>query len=300
MKPLVVITPRGFHSYGQDLVSQLEESGWRVDVNDTGKTLSRETFLKKCQDATALVVGTDTCDHQFFDIANQLKLIIKFGVGTDNINLERASKEAVKVERCIGTNANAVAELTLGLIFSLCRKLPNRIMDVRNHQWNKTTGIELTGKTIGILGYGRIGQRVGAIAKAIGMNVLSYDINSPYPLTELLPKCDFISIHMPLTKETENLIDQKEFQLMKPSCFLINTARGGIVNEEALLDALQTKQIAGAAFDVFTSEPAKGEIFEQLIKLEQFYLTPHIASRTEQAERNTAQMATKYLLDFIK
>ena len=184
------------------------------------------------------------------------------------------------------------------------------ISDTRAHKWLKQTGYELEGKTIGIVGFGAIGKKVAQMAFGLGMKVLTYD---PYYIDpeaaqafsvtvakfeDLLKRSDFVSLHIPLTPETTNYITMKELKTMKPSAVLINTARGGIVNEEDLFAALSANIIRAAYFDVLVNEPPQED--EPLLGLPNFYVTPHIASRSKEAEKNTADMATQIMIDALK
>lgn len=184
------------------------------------------------------------------------------------------------------------------------------IVNTREHGWAKLTGYEIQGKTIGIIGFGAIGKEVAKMAWGLGMRVMVFDTcQIPAELIEkfdlrvanmdeIIENADFITLHIPLTKETKNIISAKELRRMKPNAVLINTARGGIVDEAALYDALKNQTIRAAYFDVFTSEPPRED--EPLLTLGNFYLTPHIASRSAEAEKNTADIATRVILEALK
>lgn len=302
----VVITPRGYARYGEEAVHYFESKGISVDYNQTGLPYSYETFKKKATQADGLIVGVDNVDEELIAACPKLKVICKFGVGTDNIAVDHASKRGIHIERTLGTNTNAVAEHVMALLFADAKQLYASIDEVKSGNWKKRTGIELAGKTLSIIGFGEIGRRLAKLAVGIGMNVLAYDITDIDPdsidenikLTsyeESIQESDYISLHVPLTVKTKDLISFQEFEKMKTSSCLVNTARGGVVNEEALLQALKTGAIRSAAFDVFSDEPPVHNL--ELLEFEQFILTPHVASRTEESEKRTCNLSAKTVCD---
>ena len=210
----------------------------------------------------------------------------------------------------MGSNSRSVAETAISFVIADSKNLYESIADTRAQGWSKMTGYEIEGKTIGIAGFGAIGRKVAKMAYGLGMKVLAYD---PYYIDEetvkafdvevvsfedILKRADFVSLHMPLTKETKNMVSLEHMKMMKPNAVLINTARGGIVNEADLYVALTEKIIRAAYFDVLENEPPKED--EPLLGLPNFYLTPHIASRSKEAEKNTADMATQVIIDALK
>ncbi len=308
----ILITPRGYAKFGKEYKEKLERLGYTVDCNDSGKPLPREVFVEKAKQATGIIVGVDSCDRELLLQCKNLKAIVKFGVGVDNIDLETCKELGIQVGRCVGTNSNAVAEMTLSLMFACAKHLVSNAMQVKNHGWEKPTGMELFNKKIGILGFGNIGKNVARMAHGIGMDVYAYDIFdipenilSQYSAKQadveyILKNCDFISIHTPLTDETKNMISYDSFKMMKKNAVLVNAARGGIVDEEALLDALKSHKIFAAASDVFTSEPpVRSAWIDELLSLDNFILTSHIASRSREAEMNTVVRSTEVLLELL-
>uniref|UniRef100_UPI00403F0B8C phosphoglycerate dehydrogenase n=1 Tax=Candidatus Enterococcus willemsii TaxID=1857215 RepID=UPI00403F0B8C len=305
----IVITPRGFANYGQQEIQKLKDKGLDVDFNDTGAAYSVDVFLEKCKDADAVIVGVDKMNRAFLEQCKNLKVICKFGVGVDNIDIDYAEKNNIAVERTLGTNTNAVAEHVIALMFAQAKNIVATVEMVKNGGWEKPTGFELFNKTIGIVGFGAIGQQVAYYAKGLGMKVIIFDVvpiskeklqafdAKQVPFEEILIEGDYISLHLPLTVNTKNIISKKEFQLMKSSACLINTARGGIVDEDALLEALKSKEIRSACFDVFSTEPPEKN--HVLLQQANFILTSHIAARTVEAERRTCQTATKIILNTL-
>ena len=306
----IVVTPRGFAKCGLDNVKIIEDAGFTVEYNDTGNAYTKEEFYEKTNDADGVIVGVELVDKAYIDAHPKLKAVVKFGVGTDNIDLEYCREKGIFVGRTAGSNARSVAETAISFLFADSKNLYESIADTRAHKWTKQTGYELEGKTIGIVGFGAIGKKVAQMAFGLGMKVLTYD---PYfidgnaaqafcvevvELEEILKRSDFVSLHIPLTPETANYITLKELKTMKPNAVLINTARGGIVNEEDLFEALSKNVIRAAYFDVLVNEPPREE--EPLLGLPNFYVTPHIASRSREAEKNTADMATQIMIDALK
>ena len=306
----VVVTPRGFAKCGLDNVKIMNEAGLSVEYNDTGCAYTKEEFYQKTEDADGIIVGVEIVDKAFIDAHPQMKAVVKFGVGTDNIDVEYCKQKGIFVGRTVGSNSRSVAETAISFVIADSKNLFESIADTRAYGWSKMTGYEIEGKTIGIAGFGAIGRKVARMAYGLGMKVLAYD---PYyvdeetvkafevevvSFEEILKRADFVSLHMPLTDETKDLVSLEEMKKMKPNAVLINTARGGIVNEADLYVALTEKIIKAAYFDVLVNEPPAKD--EPLLGLSNFYLTPHIASRSKEAEKNTADMATQVIIDALK
>ncbi len=306
----IVVTPRGFAKCGLDNVKIMEEAGFCVEYNDTGHAYTKEEFYKKTEDADGVIVGVEIVDREYIDAHPKMKAVVKFGVGTDNIDVEYCKEKGIYVGRTVGSNSRSVAETAISFVIADSKNLFESIADTRAYGWSKMTGYEIEGKTIGIAGFGAIGRKVAKMAYGLGMKVLAYD---PYyvdeetvkafdveavSFEEILKRADLVSLHMPLTKETKNMVSLEHMKMMKPNAVLINTARGGIVNEADLYKALTEKIIKAAYFDVLENEPPKKD--EPLLGLPNFYLTPHIASRSKEAEKNTADMATQVIIDALK
>lgn len=308
----ILITPRGYARYGQEARKKLEAAGYELDINDTGKPLSRETFVEKLKESTGLIVGVEDCGADLLKECSHLKVIVKFGVGLDNIDQAACQELGIKVGRCVGSNSNAVAEYTVGMMFDAARHLSVNTAEVKNGGWSKPTGVELTGKTISIMGFGNIGQQVARMAHGLGMRVLAYDAFPVSPAVlekyeaqqvDLDTACrngDFITIHVPLLDSTRNMISSGQFEIMKPNAIVINAARGGIVDEKAQYEALKNQKIAAAVSDVFTVEPPVQEGWvKELLRMDNYIQTAHIASRSKEAEINTVNMATENILKLL-
>ena len=244
-------------------------------------------------DIEAVIVGVDEVTANVIRAAKKLKVIARYGVGIDTVDVEAATKQGVVVTNVLGANEESVADLTFGLILSLARKICRADSSVKQGKWESIVGVELWQKTLGVVGTGKIGRKVIKRAQGFEMNILAYDI-SPDPilvekygvqyvsLEVLLRNADFVSLHVPLTPETTGLVGGEQICLMKRCAYLINTARGKVVDQQALYTALKQKKIAGAALDVFSQEPP-GSI--ELIGLDNILTTPHMASSTEEAMR---------------
>lgn len=255
-------------------------------------------LLAMIPDFRALIARNQTqIMRELIEAGTRLEVIGRAGVGMDTVDLAAASRAGIVVAYTPEQNTNSVAELTIGLMLCLARMIPDADLDTKRGGWNrwKYVGIELLGKTLGIVGLGRIGSLTAAKARALGMEVLAYD---PYVapdslramevrarltgLEEVLASSDFISLHVPETEETRGMFAEKQFGQMKPGAYFINCARGGVVQEGALLRALQEKRIAGAALDVRQREPAVPSAFDELTNV---ILVPHIGAQTQEAQR---------------
>ena len=305
----VLITPRGFASYGLDQITYMESKGISVHYNNTGKAYLKEEFYKLAADADAIIVGVDIIDRELMNKCPKLKVICKFGVGTDNIDLECAKEKGIFVGRTVGSNSKAVAEHVLSLMFADAKNSYSTIKEVKEHQWNKPTGQEISSKTLGIIGFGMIGKYIATFVKGLSMKVYAYDtfeitdeVAAEYNVEkksfeEIITESDYISLHVPFLDSTRNMISREEFKKMKRDACLINAARGGIVDEEALYEALINKEIRSAYFDVYSSEPPAAD--DKLIMLDNFFLTPHTAARTVESEKRTCQMSTEIVVEHL-
>lgn len=285
-------------------VKKLEQAGFEVEVN-TG--LPPEELAKIIPGYDGLIVRSATkVTREVIEAAENLKAIGRAGIGLDNIDLEAARERGIKVMNTPGATSVSVAELTLGLMLALARHIPQATASLKAGKWEKKKlmGSELYGKTLGIIGIGKIGREVAKRAAALGMDLVAYD---PYvreaevrdlglkllPLEDLLQYSDYITIHVPLTAETEHLLGEREFFIMKDGARLVNCARGGVVDERALYDALKKGKVAGAALDVFEEEPPKDN---PLLQLDNVIATPHLgASAREGQVRSAVEIAEKLI-----
>ena len=262
-------------------------------------------------DYDALIVrGRTKVTASLLETATKLKVVGRAGVGVDNIDLAAAKSRGVTVVNAPVSTTLAVAELTFGLLLALTREIPRADSSMKQGQWLKKEleGVELHGKTLGILGMGRIGAEVARRARAFGMDVLGYDpllspeeirgrVAEPVDRDELLARADFISLHLPLTPETRGLLDADQFAKMKDGARIVCAARGGIIDEAALLSALESGKIAGAALDVFESEPPGGT---DLVRHPKVIATPHVGAQTAEAQSRAAEDIAHEVLNALK
>jgi glyoxylate reductase len=253
-------------------------------VHDSEWPPSRQELLARAAGRDGLMTMlTDRIDDELIDAAGpQLRVVANFAVGFDNVDVPACTRRGVLVSNTPDVLTTATAELTIALMLALFRRVAEGDRLVRRREdwiWapNMMLGAGLAGKTIGLVGHGRIGQAVARLAEAHGMEVIYSSSSGGLPLDELLRTADVVSLHLPLSAETEHLIDERALALMKPTAVLVNTSRGPIVDEAALARALADKRIAGAALDVFEREP---EVTEELLGLENVVLTPHLGSAT--------------------
>lgn len=271
--------------------------------------LDHESLIDKVPEFDAMIVRSGTkVGEDVLDAAENLKLIVRAGVGLDNINLDYAEELGVKVENTPGAPSNAVAELATGLMLAWARNIPKADKSLKKREWKKSEllGTELREKTLGIIGTGRIGCEVAKKAKGLGMNLLGYDpqkneefenIGGKYKELEyLLKESDYITLHVPLIPPTEHMLGKEEFDLMKETAVLVNTARGAVIDEDALINALEENKIAGVCLDVFEEDPIKDG---RLLDMPNAILTPHLGASTEEAQRSAGVLATEKVEEIL-
>jgi len=271
--------------------------------------LSESELLKTISEYNAVIVRSATkMSEKVINKAENLKVIGRAGTGLENIDQNSAIKKGIKIINTPGSNAPAVAELTVGLMFSLARKICQANISMKNGQWEKNTfnGIELSGKKLGIIGCGKIGKNVAYLAAALNMRLLIYN-QSPVilesvkfdqvNLDRLLKESDFITIHLPKNDTTRNLISAKELTKMKSGAYLINAARGGIVVEKDLLEALNNGSIAGAAVDVFDNEP---DYNMELVQHPNVIATPHIGAASIESQERVGVIIVDQILEYLR
>ena len=304
----ILITPRSFGKTSNLPFKILEKYNYQIIKNQHGRQYTEDELMDIVENIDGIIVGLDPLSHKVLKRAKNLKVITKYGVGLDNIDLEAARELGIQVTFTPGANNESVADFAFSLLFSLSRSIRNLDEIVRHNRWEKIIGIEVYGKTMGIVGTGAIGKGVAKRAVGFDMQVLAYDISPDQEFAgtlgmkyvdkkTLLEKSDFISLHVPLTKEMYHFIGKEEFDAMKDSAILINTSRGGIVNEDALYDALKNKKIAGAALDVFEKEPPTNH---KLLELENVLLSPHCGASTIDATDRMGIMAVEGLVSVLE
>ena len=312
MKKKILITPKSFGTYKTKAYPLIVKQGYEIIENTLGRTFTEEDILQAASsDVIGIIVGIDPLPAAVLEKCRDLKAISKYGVGMDNIDLDKAKELGIKVKNAIGTNSISVAEHAIALMFSISRNIPTISAGIKAGGWGRVIGSELTGKKLGLFGGGQIGKEVAKRAKGLLMDVIiyapyfkddaflqEYNVTLTQDITELFSSCDYISLHAPVTPETKGILNKDILNIMKPTAFIINTSRGELVNEADLYDALINKKIAGAAQDVFSSEPPKEG--EKLLSLDNFILTPHIGAFTNEAVENMVMVSTKNLLDMLE
>lgn len=303
--PMKILVSDSLSKQGVEL---LEKAGFTVVVKSK---MQKEELFKEIQDADGLIVRSGTkVTAELIAAAQKLKVVGRAGSGLDNVDTPAATRRGVVVMNTPGGNTVTTAEHTMAMIFSACRKIPQATASVKQGKWEKDKfmGIELYNKTLGIVGIGQIGGYLSKLAQGASMSVIAYD---PYlaperaekmgvslvDLPELFRRADIVSVHTPLTAETKSLINAKVIETMKPGVVIVNCARGGIVNEADLCEALKAKRVAAAAFDVFEEEPVKPD--NPLLALDNFICTPHIGAQTTEAQENVAVGIAEQIVDYF-
>ena len=299
----ILISTRTFGRYSDDPINLLKENNFEV-IN-----VDEKNITDYIRNADAIIVGTTPITGEMLK-KSKIKIIAKHGVGVDNIDLQVATELGIPVTITLGANTPSVAELALTFILALSRNIVAAHCEVFQKQsWPNVVGMEIGGKALGLLGFGNIARQLSKMAMCLGMKVMAHDPFvsrddiartgvTPAEFDEIFEKADFVSVHVPLTSETRNLIGERELRSMKRTSFLINTARGHIVNEEALAKALKEKWIAGAALDVFANEPLNPE--SPLFECQNIIVTPHIGAHTKEAIYRMNMMAAQTIVDFFE
>ena len=301
----ILITPRSFGKYNlEDIKMKLDSFGIDYNINDLGRSLNEDEMIDALKDVDGVVVGVDPINKKVLEAAPNLKAIAKYGVGLDNIDLDYCKEKSIKISKTIGANSNAVADYTFALLLAVARKVVLLDRKARENDYSKVISTDVYGKKIGVLGLGAIGKGVVKRAAGFGMDIYGYDIyedkgfNTEYnvkfaSVEEILNKCDFVTLHLPLVKDTKHIINKDNLNICKRDLILINTARGGLINEKDLYKALSTKQILGAGLDVFENQDKP---YEKLLELDNVVLGNHTAASTMDATNNMTNMALENLL----
>lgn len=295
------LSPRG--------VAVLEQGGFHVDVKTK---LPKEQLLEEIKAYDGIVVRSGTkVTAEVIESGSRLKIIGRAGTGLDNVDCEAATRRGIVVMNTPGGNTITTAEHTIAMLVSMSRRIPQAVVSTKAGRWEKSKfmGTELYNKTLGLVGLGQIGTYVTKLAQGLAMQVIGYD---PYlspgrarelgiqtvAMDELFRRADFISVHTPLTNETRSLINAQAIRQMKDGVMIVNCARGGIIHEEDMYEALKSKKVAAAAFDVFEEEPVKPD--HPLLTLDNFICTPHIGASTEEAQESVAVSIAEQFVDYFE
>ena len=298
----VVIAARSFASTDPAPREALQRAG--VTVVQPGTPPRGQALAAMLGDADALIVGAIPLTEEHFAAAPRLRVVAMHGVGVDHIDLQAAAAHGVVVTNAPGSNDGAVADLAVGLMLACLRQIPAADRAVRAGEWRGMVGEELAGKQVGILGWGRIGRNVARRLSGFDVSLLVHDPfvdadvvsasgANPRSLDDLLRQADIVSLHLPLTPDTSNLLDASTLAQMKPGAYLVNTARGGIVDEAALLALLRRGHLRGAGLDCFAVEPPVGN---PLLELPNVVVTPHIGAQTREAIGRMGAIAAENVL----
>ena len=287
----------------------LEKNGLKVTYEPE---ITPEQIAEKIVTFEVVVVRSRTkMTRELVEKADKCKIIARVGVGLDNIDQEAAKEKNIKVINAVEGAITAVAELVIGLMLSMAREIPRADREIRNGNWIKKElmGTELKGKYLGIVGLGNIAKRLGRLARALNMNIIGYDV---IPIDEefskevglmkadldtLLSSADYVSFHVPLLDSTRHMINAEKLKMMKNTARIINTARGGVIDEEALYNSLKAGSLAGAALDVFEVEPATGN---KLVTLPNFIATPHMGAQTKEAQLLAANIIAEKIIQILR
>jgi len=292
-----------------DGIQRLREAGFKVDVEPA---ITHERLRQVVSNYDVLVVRSRTkVTREVINAGKRLKVIARAGVGLDNIDLDAAEERGITVLNTPEAPAQSVAELTIGLLICLARRIPQADRSMKEGRWMKKElmGWELRGKTLGTVGLGNIGLRVARIAKALGMKILITKRTPPppevleeldaefVPLETLLRRSDVVTLHVPLTPQTYHMIGERELQIMKDGAYLINTSRGAVVDENALIKALRSGKLGGAAIDVYEVEPPKDLT---LVRMPNVICTPHIGAQTVEAQREASVLIAEKIIQHFR
>lgn len=305
----ILVTPTSFCK-PQNIKARekLERFADEVVYNEYGRPMESNEVKMMLKGIDGYIAGLDYIDSDALKNASGLKVISRYGAGVDRVDLDAAKAKGIRVTNTPGTNAVAVCELAFSLILSLARAVPRLNNAVKNGEWPRNNGVELKGKTLGIVGFGAIGKNLAVRAKAFGMDVSAYD---PYfddefadkngvkksALDELISGSDFISLHVPLNEHTKHMIDEVQIKRMKRSAFIINTARGGLVDEAAVAEAIRRGEIGGIGLDAYEVEPVTDS---PLFGLDNVVMTPHTGAHTNEAISAMGMMAVDNLIAVLE
>ena len=276
-------------------------------LNGKGRPLTEEELLDVIEDVDGYIAGTDQVTAKVIEKAKKLKIISRYGAGVDSVDLAAAKAKGIPVTNTPGANSQAVAELAFGHMLSLARKSEYQSKMLQDGTWVNVIGKQLLGKTVGILGFGNIGRRFAKMARGLDMQILAYDpfLNKEFieanqakccTLDEIYAQADVITVHLPLTAQTKHMINAEAIAKMKDGVILINTARGGILDEEAVYEGIESGKVWGVGLDAYEKEPPMGS---KLFHLDNVVSTPHAGAHTNEAVENMANMSVDNLITVL-
>lgn len=304
----ILVTSRSFGKYNPEAVRLLEENGFVV-ARGTKSSMTAAEIAAAIPGVDVLVVGNDTVDRSVFEAADRLKLVHMHGTGLDGIDLGAAAERKVLVANAPGANKNAVAELTVALMLVVGRRLDKHSALLREGRWERTPGREVSGSVVGMLGLGNIGKRVAELLTGFETRIVAYDpvtdgafaqahgIDLASTPERVFREADFLVLTLPLNAGTHHIVNAASLALMKPTAFVINTSRGGLVDDDALARAITEKRIAGAALDAFSQEPLPDD---SVLRGLDIVITPHLAATSEQSTARVSQRVAENIIAILK
>ncbi|SCM76514.1 3-phosphoglycerate dehydrogenase [uncultured Pleomorphomonas sp.] len=308
MTKKILVTATNYSQLCAEAKKLLEENGCEIIENTFGRPMTFDELKARVGDIDGVIAGVDAWNDEVFAIAPQLKVISRFGVGVDNIDVEAARRRGIKVTNAAGGNANAVAELTIGLIVGAMRAVPQLHATTRQGAWDRFVGREVVGRTVGLLGFGNIAQKVARKLSGFDVTVIAYD---KYPnleaaaklgvamvgADEVIARSDILCMLLPSLPETRRFMNADAFGRMKDGAYFVNTARGALVDEDALAGALTSGKLAGAAIDVYEREPSS--VDNPLFRLDRVVTTPHTAAETFETYTGIGAITATAVLDVL-
>ncbi len=308
MSVRILVTPRSFGKSNPRPLEMLQEKGYELVLNPYGRILTEAEMAEAIAEVDGVVIGVDPLGEAVLRHASRLRAISKYGIGTDNIDLGYARQAGIPVAVAAGANSESVADYAMALMLAVSRRVVQIDRQCRQGDWQKFNTQSVYGKTLGLIGLGAIGRGVARRAAGFGMRVMAHDVMwneeaardlgiERATVEDILCQADFVSLHLPLNNETRHMIGAAELAQMKPTAVLINTARGGIVDEAALLDALRRKAIWGAGLDVFEQEPPADDGW---FALENVVIGCHCAASTVEAVDNMGLISAQNLIDLLE
>jgi D-3-phosphoglycerate dehydrogenase len=303
----ILVSSRSFGKSDNQPIEELKKSGFDLVLNPYGRKLKENELSELGKGAVGMIAGTEQITETLLKNADSLKVISRAGTGLDNIDLHAAEKYAISVYNTPDALSLAVSELTLGLILALYRGIPQVDRSIREGIWKPKMGQLLSGKTIGIIGLGRIGKKLVELVKPFNLKIFATDPHPDInfmnrqnielkPLRELLEKSDIVTLHLPASSENHHIIGREELSHMRKSAIIVNASRGGLIDEKALIEALKNGDLAGAALDTFENEPYTGP----LKKFDNVILTSHIGSYAKESRLRMEMEAVENLIKGLK
>ncbi|MEM6527026.1 MAG: phosphoglycerate dehydrogenase [Chloroflexota bacterium] len=303
------MTPTSYGRNDDALKTRLESLVGEVTYNTTGKPLTSEDLQAILPGVDGYIAGLDVIDDAALAIADQLQVVARYGVGYSNVNLDAAKAKGIVVTNTPAANAKSVAELTIALLMNLMRPVIDAANDTRKGGWMRTKGVSVDGKTVGLIGLGAIGREVARRLQGFDCKIIAFDVTydnafieqyniQTASIDELLPVSDVVSMHVPVLDATRNMVDEAFVGKMKAGSYLINTARGELIDEDALLSALERGHIKGAAMDAFQTEPPGAA--HPLLQMPQVIPTPHMGAHTDGASNMMGWMAFDNCIAVLK